>query len=107
MKSVKGDYFNEDDVLNFLGGLKQQYVKGRKTFYQLKNGDLVVIRKNALLATYYWYNVQSELFNSDVQYVVCVAGYEGVYKIPLSDIYRYAEEGHLSVEKNVKIISCK
>lgn len=97
---MKGDYFSEEDVLVMLGGLHQKYVKGRKTFYRLKNGDLVVIRNNSLSSDYYWYNVQRDLFHSDVQYVVCVAGYEGVYCIPISIISTCAEGGHLSLAKD-------
>ena len=93
---MKGKYFNEIEVLEMLGGLQNKYLQKRKTLYELKNGDIVVIRNNAKLADYYWYNMQRELFHSDVQYVVCVAGFEGVYKIPISIISNYAEEGHLS-----------
>ena len=97
---MKGDYFSEEEVLDVLGGLLQKYVQGRKTIYKLKNGDLVVIRNNALLSDHYWYNIQRDLFHSDIHDVVCVAGYEGIYRIPISFISKYAEEGHLSVEKD-------
>ena len=96
----KGKYFNEEVVLEMLGGLHRKYVQNRKTFYRLRNGDLVVIRNNSLSSDYYWYNVQSDLFHSNVQYVVCVAGFEGIYRIPISVISRCAEEGHLSLAKD-------
>ena len=66
----------------------------------LKSGDIVVIRNNAKLSDYYWYNVHRDLFHSNVKYVVCVAGYEGIYKIPTAFISKYAEEGLLSHEKD-------
>lgn len=104
---MKGDYFSEAEVLDALGGLRQKYRQGRKNIYMLKSGDIVVIRNNAKLSDYYWYNVHHDLFHSDVKYVVCVAGYEGIYKIPTSFISKYAEEGLLSHEKdnlNYKIV---
>lgn len=100
MKLMKGDYFSEEIVLDMLGGLRHKYVQKRKTFYRLKSGGIVVIRNNAQLADHYWYNVQRDLLNSNVQYVVCVAGYEGIYSIPMGIISKCAEEGNLSREKN-------
>ena len=83
---MKGDYFSEEEVLDTLGGLRQKYIQSRKTIYKLRSGDIVVIRNNAQLSDYYWYNVQRDLFQSNVEYVVCVAGYEGIYRIPTSFI---------------------
>lgn len=97
---MKGDYYSEEIVLDMLGGLHHKYVQNRKTFYKLRNGSIVVIRNNAQLSDYYWYNVQRDLLNSDVQYVVCVAGYEGIYCIPIKIISKCAEEGHLSLTKD-------
>ena len=97
---MKGDYFREEEVLDMLGGLQKKYVQNRKTLYRLKSGDIVVIRNNAQLSDYYWYNVHSDLFHSNIKYVVCVAGYEGVYSIPTSIIAKCAEEGHLSHAKD-------
>lgn len=98
---MTGAYFSEEEVLDMLGGLKRKFTS-RKTFYELKNGEVIVIRNKATSrqAKYYWYGIQRDLFHSDVQYVVCVAGYEGVYKIPISIISKCAEEGHLSCEKD-------
>ncbi len=97
---MRGDYFSEEEVLDLLGGLHHKFFQNRKTLYKLKNGDVVVIRNNAQLSNYYWYNVQRDLFHSDVQYVVCVTGYEGVYRIPISIISNIAKEGHLSLAKD-------
>ncbi|MBO4915748.1 MAG: HNH endonuclease [Oscillospiraceae bacterium] len=97
---MKGDFFNKEEVLDMLGGLDQEYVQNRKKIYRLKSGDIVVIRNNAHLSDYYWYNVQRDILYSDVKNVVCVAGYEGVYSIPVSIISKCAEEGHLSLEKD-------
>ena len=66
----------------------------------LNNGNIVVIRNNAQLSDYYWYNVQRDLFHSNVQFVVCVAGYEGIYCIPIALISKCAEEGNLSLAKD-------
>ena len=99
-KPMKGDYFSEEIVLDVLGGLQQKYKKKKKTIYKLKSGVDVVIRNNAQLDDYYWYNIQRDLFNSNVQCVVCVAGFEGVYCIPINIISKCAEEGHLSLTKN-------
>ena len=97
---MKHNYFNEEDVIDALGGLQSKYVQNRKTLYRLINGDLVVIRNNSQSADYYWYNVQRDLFHSDIKYVVCVAGSEGIYRIPMSIIADCAEAGNLSVEKD-------
>lgn len=99
---MKGDYFTEEEVLVALGGLQNKFVVNKKTFYKLKNGDIIVLRNNAQLSNYYWYNVQRDLFLLNVQYVVCVAGYEGIYCIPISVISECAEQGSLSLTKDGK-----
>ena len=104
---MKGDYFSNEDVFNMLGGLRREYIQNRKTFYELNSGDIVVLRKNAQLSSHYWYNVQRDLLLSDAKYVVCVAGYENVYCIPLSLISTLIERGHISLERkrpNYKLV---
>lgn len=104
---MKHSYFSEEEVISALGGLQNKYIQKRKTIYNLKNGDLVVIRNNSQSSDYYWYNVQRDLFHSNVQYAIFVAGYEGIYRIPMSIIANYAEAGDLSVEKggiNYKVV---
>jgi len=100
MKQMEHNYFSEEDVLEMLGGLEEKYVQNRKTFFRLKNGNIIIIRNNSQSSVHYWYNIQRDLLHSDAQYVVCVAGYEGIYSIPLSIISKCVEEGHISCEKN-------
>ncbi len=100
MKGEKGQYFSEEVVFEMLGGVDEELREKRKKKYRLKNGNIVVIRNNSLSSNYYWYNVQRDLFDSDVQYVVCVAGFEGIYRIPISIISNCAEKGNLSLEKD-------
>ena len=97
---MKGDYFSEDAVLEMLGGKQKSWKENRRTLYQLNNGDIIVIRNNAQLSDYYWYNVQRDLLYSSVQYVICVAGFEGVYRIPITIISNCAERGILSHTKD-------
>lgn len=100
MSKRKHEYYSEAEVIDMLGGLDQEYHQNRKKRYRLNNGDIVVIRYNSQSSVHYWYSVQRELLHSDVQYVVCVAGYEGIYKIPVSIISKCAEEGLISVEND-------
>ena len=97
---MKGDYFSEDAVLEMLGGKQKSWKENSRTLYQLNNGDIIVIRNNAQLSDYYWYNVQRDLLYSSVQYVICVAGFEGVYRIPITIISNCAERGILSHTKD-------
>ncbi len=99
---MDGGYFDEEMVLEMLGGVQQAYISRRRKYYVLNNGDIVVIRNNSKTADYYWYNIQSDLLRSDINYVVCVAGFEGIYCLPLSLISKCAEENHLSLTKNGK-----
>ena len=104
---MQGDYYCDEEVLDMLGGLHQKHVQNRRPLYELNNGDIVVIRRNAKTSDHYWYNVQRDLFHSTVKYVVCVAGYEGVYSIPISVISGFAEKGCISLEKkrpNYKLV---
>lgn len=49
---MKGKYFDEKEVLEMLGGLRNKYLQKRKTIYELRNGDIVVICNNAKLSDY-------------------------------------------------------
>lgn len=50
---MKHSYFSEEEVISALGGLQNKYIQKRKTIYNLKNGDLVVIRNNSQSSDYY------------------------------------------------------